>query len=89
MKLRLSLQADNGYAEKDPTADVEGHDACRKVCILASLAFGKHVYPNQVATEGISNISLEDVSYISSVNGVIKLLGQIKYIDENRIAAFC
>ncbi len=84
----LKLAQDNGYAEKDPTADVEGHDACRKVCILASLAFGKHVYPNQVATEGISNISLEDVSYISSVNGVIKLLGQIKYIDENRIAAF-
>jgi len=84
----LKLAQDNGYAEKDPTADVEGHDACRKVCILASLAFGKHVYPNQVATEGISNISLEDVSYISSANGVIKLLGQIKYIDEDRIAAF-
>jgi len=84
----LKLAQDNGYAEKDPTADVEGHDACRKVCILASLAFGKHVYPNQVATEGISNISLEDVSYISSANCVIKLLGQIKYIDEDRIAAF-
>ena len=84
----LKLAQDNGYAEKDPTADVEGHDACRKVCILASLAFGKHVYPNQVATEGISNISLEDVSYISSANGVIKLLGQIKYIDDNKIAAF-
>lgn len=84
----LKLAQDNGYAEKDPTADVEGHDACRKVCILASLAFGKHVYPNQVSTEGISNITLEDVSYISSANGVIKLLGQIKYIDEDNIAAF-
>lgn len=84
----LKLAQENGYAEKDPTADVEGHDACRKVCILASLAFGKHVYPSQVETEGISNISLEDVSYINSANGVIKLLGQIKYIDENNIAAF-
>lgn len=84
----LKLAQDNGYAEKDPTADVEGHDACRKVCILASLAFGKHVYPNQVATEGISNISLEDVDYVSSANGVIKLLGQIKYINEDSIAAF-
>lgn len=84
----LKLAQDNGYAEKDPTADVEGHDACRKVCILASLAFGKHVYPNQVETEGISNITLEDVSYISSANGVIKLLGQIKYINEDSIAAF-
>lgn len=84
----LKLAQENGYAEKDPTADIEGHDACRKVCILASLAFGKHVYPSQVETEGISNITLEDVSYIHSENGVIKLLGQIKYIDENNIAAF-
>lgn len=84
----LKIAQEKGYAEKDPTADVEGHDACRKVCILASLAFGKHVYPSQVETEGISNITLEDVSYINSANGVIKLLGQIKYIDDNRIAAF-
>ena len=84
----LKLAQDNGYAEKDPTADIEGFDACRKVCILASLAFGKHVYPNQVETEGITNITLEDVSYISSANGVIKLLGQIKYINEDKICAF-
>ena len=84
----LKLAQDNGYAEKDPTADVEGHDACRKVCILASLAFGKHVYPNQVEAEGITNITLEDVSYIASANGVIKLLGQIKAISEDEIAAF-
>ncbi len=84
----LKIAQEKGYAEKDPTADVEGHDACRKVCILASLAFGKHVYPSQVETEGITNITLEDVSYINSVNGVIKLLGQIKYISEDEIAAF-
>lgn len=84
----LKIAQDNGYAEKDPTADVEGHDACRKVCILASLAFGKHVYPNQVETEGITNISLEDVSYINSAGGVIKLLGQIIHISDDKIAAF-
>ena len=84
----LKLAQDNGYAEKDPTADIEGFDACRKVCILASLAFGKHVYPNQVNTEGITKITLEDVSYIQSANGVIKLLGQIKNIDDDKIAAF-
>lgn len=84
----LKLAQDNGYAEKDPTADIEGFDACRKVCILASLAFGKHVYPNQVEAEGITNITLEDVSYISSIGGVIKLLGQIKYINDDKIAAF-
>ncbi|MGN0458095.1 MAG: homoserine dehydrogenase [Eubacterium sp.] len=84
----LRLAQDNGYAEKDPTADIEGFDACRKVCILASLAFGKHVYPNQVQSEGITKITLEDVSYIQSANGVIKLLGQIKYISDDKIAAF-
>lgn len=84
----LKIAQDKGYAEKDPTADVEGHDACRKVCILASLAFGKHVYPSQVETEGITNITLEDVSYINSADGVIKLLGQIKYINDDQIAAF-
>ena len=84
----LKLAQDNGYAEKDPTADIEGFDACRKVCILASLAFGKHVYPNQVETEGITNITLEDVSYINSAGGVIKLLGQIIYINDDEIAAF-
>lgn len=84
----LKLAQDNGYAEKDPTADIEGFDACRKVCILASLAFGKHVYPNQVRAEGITKITLEDVEYISSVHGVIKLLGQIKKIDDDNITAF-
>ena len=84
----LKLAQDNGYAEKDPTADIEGFDACRKVCILASLAFGKHVYPNQVRAEGITKITLEDVEYISSAHGVIKLLGQIKKIDDYKITAF-
>lgn len=84
----LALAQRKGYAEKDPTADIEGNDACRKVCILASLAFGKHVYPNQVETEGIKNITLEDVAYAASAGGVIKLLGQIRQIDEDRIAAF-
>lgn len=84
----LKLAQDNGFAEKDPTADIEGFDACRKVCILASLAFGKHVYPNQVRAEGITKITPEDVEYISSAHGVIKLLGQIKKIDDDKITAF-
>ena len=59
----LKLAQELGYAEKDPTADVEGIDACRKICILASIAFGKHIYPEHVYTEGISKITLEDVAY--------------------------
>lgn len=84
----LKLAQEKGYAEKDPTADIEGHDACRKVCILASLAFGKHVYPNQVAAEGITAITLEDVEYAASLGGVIKLLGQVRAMEDGRIAAF-
>ncbi|MBR2953506.1 MAG: homoserine dehydrogenase [Clostridia bacterium] len=83
----LKLAQDNGYAEKDPTADVEGHDACRKICILASLGFGKHVYPDSVYTEGITKITLDDVAYISSYGGVIKLLGRAKKMDDGKIFA--
>jgi len=77
----LKMAQQLGYAEKDPTADVEGHDSCRKICILASLAFGKHVYPESVRTEGITKITLEDVRYAESVNRVIKLLGQTREVD--------
>ena len=83
----LKLAQENGYAEKDPTADVEGHDASRKVCILASLCFGKHVYPDEVYTEGISKITLEDVEYARDWGGVIKLIGRAARVDKNRISA--
>ncbi len=71
----LKIAQDLGYAERDPSADVEGHDTCRKICILASLAFGKHVYPDNIHTEGITKITLEDVKYCESMNSVIKLIG--------------
>ena len=83
----LRLAQENGYAEKDPTADIEGIDACRKICILASLAFGKHVYPDGVYTEGITKIHLRDVEYIRAWGGVIKLLGRAKRLKNGRISA--
>lgn len=83
----LKLAQDNGYAEKDPTADVEGHDACRKICILASLCFGKHVYPDAVYTEGITKITLDDVAYVNAYGGVIKLLGRAKRMENGKIFA--
>ena len=83
----LSLAQEKGYAEKDPTADIEGHDACRKICILAALAFGKHVYPEQVYTEGITNITLDDVEYADNFGGVIKLIGHTEKLDDGRILA--
>ena len=82
----LKLAQENGYAEKDPTADIEGFDACRKICILAALCFGKHIYPKSVYTEGITKITLEDVEYARSWGGVIKLLGRAKK-DGDRASA--
>ena len=78
----LKLAQENGYAEKDPTADIEGFDACRKICILASLCFGKHVFPESVYTEGITKITLEDVEYARAWGGVIKLLGRAKRVGD-------
>ncbi len=83
----LSLAQQLGYAEKDPTADIEGFDACRKICILASLGFGKHVYPNQVKTEGITGITLKDVVYANQFDSVIKLIGRTRKLDDGKITA--
>ncbi len=74
----LKLAQDKGYAEKDPTADVEGLDAMRKICILASLCFGSHVYPDGVYSEGISKIALEDVAFAADFDCVIKLIARAK-----------
>ncbi len=75
-----------GYAERNPAADVEGIDACRKIAILASLAFGKFVDSNKIPTEGITNISLEDVKNAHSINYSIKLIGQCKKVGEKVFA---
>ena len=78
----------NGYAEQDPTADVDGHDACRKTCILAALSFGQHVYPDQVPTQGIRGVSLADVAYADSCGYKIKLLGRAIREPEGKVCAF-
>ena len=81
----LSLAQKLGYAERNPAADVEGDDACRKICILASLAFGRHVYPEQVHTEGITKISLADVEYAEQWGGVVKLIGRVKQMESGKL----
>ena len=81
----LKLAQQLGYAERNPAADVEGHDAGRKISILASLVYGKHVYPQYVHTQGITAITLEDVAYAASWGGVIKLIGQVKRLEDNTL----
>ena len=66
----------NGYAEQDPSADVEGKDTCRKLCILSSIAFGWQLLPEQVPTTGITQITLEDEAYAAACGRRIKLLGR-------------
>lgn len=76
-----------GYAEADPTADIEGIDSCRKICILASIAFGRHVYPDKVHTQGITKITPEDVEYADSINCAIKLIGRTYKAQDGKIFA--
>lgn len=70
----LKLAQDAGFAEADPTADIEGYDACNKLCILAHKAFGLDVVPDDVPTVGITSVSKEDIAYASELGYRIKLL---------------
>ncbi len=72
-----------GYAEADPTADIEGHDPCRKIAILSSLAFGKTVDFNKIYTEGITKITDKDINYGKKLNSVIKLIGSSNKIGDS------
>lgn len=64
-----------GYAERNPEADVEGHDACRKISILASLVYGRQVDSEEVYTEGITELSDRDMAYAAAMGRTVKLLG--------------
>ena len=81
----LKLAQELGYAEKDPTADVEGHDACRKICIISSLIFGKHVYPKNVFTKGISKVNLADVATADNMGYAVKLIASFKKLENGKI----
>ena len=78
----LQLATDLGYAEADPTADIEGLDAGRKIAILASIAFNSSVVFDQVYTEGISNITAKDIKYADELGCVVKLIAAAKNTDE-------
>ncbi|MFI3312399.1 MAG: homoserine dehydrogenase [Eubacteriales bacterium] len=84
----LALAQKLGYAEADPTADVEGIDACRKICILAALAFGVHVQENLIYTKGISQISALDVAFANKLGMSVKLLGRTYCTVEDKIVIY-
>ena len=74
----LKEAQDLGFAERDPSADVEGHDACRKIAILSSIISGKTVNFEDIYTEGITKITLEDIQYAKAMGMKIKLLASCK-----------
>ncbi len=87
-KLALKQACDNGYAELDPTDDIEGKDACRKICILSSLLSGKHIRPEQSSVEGITGVTLSDVKFAGSSGYKIKLLGRGLRTEDGRWAVW-
>jgi homoserine dehydrogenase len=84
-EMALKDAQQKGFAERNPAADIEGHDACRKIAILASLASAKMVDYNDIDTEGITNITLDDVKYAAAMDAVIKLIGYAEFDDNGKI----
>ncbi len=66
---------EKGYAEKDPTADIEGLDAARKTVILAAMAFGKRIDPDSIHCEGITRVTADDAALARAMGGAVKLIG--------------
>lgn len=87
-KAALREAQEHGYAEQNPAADLEGWDTCRKICILASVAYGFHVLPEQVPTVGITSVTLEDFAYAEACRKRIKLLGRAIDNQDGTICAY-
>lgn len=85
----LKRAQEKGYAERDPKNDVEGYDACRKIAILSSLAFGGFVDYRDIFTEGITEITATDIKYAKAAGAVIKLLAVSRQTDQGTYALVC
>ena len=85
----LKEAQEKGYAERNPEADVEGYDACRKIAILSSLAYGMHVDYKDVYTEGITKITATDIKYAKHLGVVIKLLATSNKMGEGFYSMVC
>ncbi len=75
-----------GYAERNPEADIEGYDACRKIAILSSLMTGENVPYEKIYTEGITKITADDFAYAKAMNMSIKLIAMSKDTKEGTLA---
>ena len=82
----LKRAQEKGYAERNPEADVEGYDACRKIAILSSLMLGENVDYRKVYTEGITKITATDFAYAKEMDMSIKLLAMSKEVGDETLA---
>lgn len=85
----LAEAQEKGYAERDPSADVDGIDTCRKIAILSAIAFGKLVPPEKVQTEGIRGVTLRDVANAEKFGASIKLIGKAVRVGDKVSACVC
>lgn len=85
-EVALKEAQEKGYAERNPEADVEGYDACRKIAILTSLAYGMQVDHEDIYTEGITKITDVDISYAKSIGAAIKIFGTSKKVGDKVFA---
>lgn len=83
----LKQAQEMGYAERNPEADVEGYDACRKLAILSSLMAGKNVDSEKIYTEGITKITSADFEYAKAAGMVIKLLAVGRMLEDGKVLA--
>lgn len=83
----LKEAQEKGYAERNPEADVEGHDACRKIAILSSLMMGKNVNSEKVFTEGITKVTAADFVYAKAAGYTVKLLAMSKAVSDDEVLA--
>ncbi|MDR0859375.1 MAG: homoserine dehydrogenase, partial [Oscillospiraceae bacterium] len=74
-----------GYAEPNPESDISGKDTCRKICILAAMAFGRLVDPDKVPVRGIENVTLDDVAKAGKQGGTLKLIGRAEKLPDGQI----
>lgn len=84
----LKVAQDLGYAERNPEADVEGHDTCRKIAILTAMATGKEVDYEDIYTEGITKISDIDFQYADKIGMSVKLVGSSKMAENGMVSAY-
>lgn len=88
MENALKRAQDKGYAEKNPSADIDGIDAVRKIAILTSLAFGKYVDSTKIPVTGIRNVTLTDVEYAKKSGCVIKLCGHCRALENGKLDVY-